>query len=339
MINVAVIGTGGLGSRQVLNFAGVPGCRVQRVFDLDRTAAEAAAAPVGAEVAASLDECLGEDIQAVVVVTPTPAHAAPTLAAVAAGKHVFCEKPMARTVADAERMVQAAQDAGVQLMIGHVVRFFPAYLTAHEQIRKGELGQVGMARMSRINLPPSKPWYQDYSQSGGALHDLAIHDLDWLTWTFGMPVRVYARNRADRLPALDYGLASLRFAGGEIAHVEGSFADAGGFRTSFDLAGSGGLLRHDSAASPTLVVQRRGEAGAAPQTIPSAPAAKSPYQVQAEAFLAALREGTPVPVSGEEGLRTLRVSLACLESADTGQVMVLEGDRYVPATGGERDVR
>ncbi len=339
MINVAVIGTGGLGSRQVRNFAAVPDCRVKRVFDLDRAAAESAAAPVGAQVATCLEQCLTDDLDAVVVVTPTPDHAAPALAAAAAGKHVFCEKPLARTLADGERIVQAARQAGVKLMVGHVLRYFPAYVTAREYIRSGALGEVGMARMSRVNLPPRKPWYRDYSQSGGALHDLAIHDLDWLTWTFGPPVRLWARNLADRLPALDYGLASLRFADGEIAHVEGSFADAGGFRTSFDIAGNGGLLRHDSTTSPTLVVQRRGGEGVAPQTIPSAPAVKSPCVLEAEAFVKAIREDTMTPITGEEALLTLRVSLACLASADTGQVMVLDGDKYVPAAGGEQDAR
>lgn len=337
MINVAVVGTGGLGSRQVLNFAAVEGCRVKRVFDLERALAEAAAAPVGAEVAESLEECLAEDIQAVVVVTPTHQHAPVALAAAAAGKHVFCEKPLARTQADGERMVAAAREAGVRLMVGHVVRFFPAYARAHEYIRSGELGRVGMARLSRMNLRPKKPWYGDYQQSGGVLHDLTVHDLDWLVWTFGRPVRIWARNLAERLPALDYCLVSLRFAGGEIAHVEGSKADLGRFRTSFDIAGSGGLLRHDSTTWPTLQVQRLDSAGAAPQTIPNSPWGKSPYVVQAEAFVRAIREDEPVPVSGEDGLQTLQVSLACLESADTGAVMRLEGNRYLAVRGGEQD--
>ncbi len=337
MINVAVVGTGGLGSRQVVNFAAVEGCRVRRVFDLDRAVAESAAASVGAEVAESLEQCLAEDIQAVAVVTPTHQHAPVALAAAAAGKHVFCEKPLARTLADGEQIVAAARKTGVRLMVGHVVRFFPAYATAREYIRSGELGRVGMARMSRMNLRPKKPWYGEYSQSGGVLHDLAIHDLDWLVWTFGRPVRIWAQNLAERLPTLDYCLVSLRFAGGEIAHVEGSKADLGRFRTSFDIAGSGGLLRHDSTTWPTLEVQRLQSTGVAPQTIPSAPWGKSPYVIQAEAFVRAIREDQPVPVSGEDGLQTLKVSLACLESADTGVVMRLEGDRYVAARGGERD--
>ncbi len=335
MINVAVVGTGGLGSRHVLNFAAVEGCRVRRVFDLDPQAASRAAAPVGAEVAASLEECLADDIAAVVVVTPTPEHAAPCLAAAAAGKHIFCEKPLARTLDQGREIVDATSRAGVKLMVGHVLRYFPAYLTAHRYIQEGGLGQVGMARMSRINVLPPSPWYGDYVKSGGALHDLSIHDLDWLVWTFGMPVRIFARNLAQRLPALDYGLVSLRFAGGEIAHVEGSWADAGGFRTAFDIAGSGGLLRHDSTSWPTLVAQRRGGGGAAPMTIPSAPAHKSPYVIEAEEFIAALREDRPPPISGQEALRTLTVSLACLESAETGQVLELQGDTYVAAAGGE----
>ncbi len=157
MINVAVVGTGGLGSRQVVNFAAVEGCRVRRVFDLDRAVAESAAASVGAEVAESLEQCLAEDIQAVAVVTPTHQHAPVALAAAAAGKHVFCEKPLARTLADGEQIVAAARKTGVRLMVGHVVRFFPAYATAREYIRSGELGRVGMARMSAAAAPARPP--------------------------------------------------------------------------------------------------------------------------------------------------------------------------------------
>jgi predicted dehydrogenase len=309
-----------MGSRQVVNFSAAGCSRVTRVFDLDAEAARRAASPVDAEVAPSVEACFGDDIDLVVIATPTPDHVPLCLRAMEAGKHVFCEKPLARSLAEGEKAVAAAQREGVKLGVGHVVRFFPAYRTAHDLIQAGGIGRVGMARLSRLNRIPSA-WYADYARSGGVLNDLSLHDLDWLVWTFGMPERVYAQNRRQDLPHLDYGLAVLRFAGGEIAHVEGSWADLTGFSTSFDIAGSGGLLRHDSRQGLSLSMQKRGATGAA-AVIPGAPEPRSPYVVQAELFVHSILRDFEPPVSGEEGLASLRVSLACLQSAETGQVVV-----------------
>lgn len=322
MLRVSVIGTGMMGGRHVKNFSASGCSRVVRVFDLDRATAAAAAEPVGAEVASEVEQCLAEDIDLVVIATPTPAHAPLCLQAAAAGRHIFCEKPLARSLAEGEAAVAAAHRAGVKLCVGHVLRFFPAYRVAHDLIGEGALGRVGMARLARLNRFP-RGWFGDYAQSGGVLLDMSLHDLDWLVWTFGMPTRLYAQNRRDDMPRLDYGLASLRFAGGEIAHVEGSWADAAGFRTNFDIAGSGGLLRHDSTVGNTLAIQPHQTEPGAPPTIPSSPDPRSPYVIQAELFVHSLLEGADPPVSGEEGLASLRVGLACLESAETGNAVAL----------------
>ena len=322
MLRFAVIGTGIMGGRHVGNFS-TDCSTVTTVYDLDPAAAARAAAPVGARAAASVEECFANEIDAVVIATPTPHHAPYCLQAAAAGKHFFCEKPLARSLADGEAAVAAAKQAGVKMGVGHVLRFFPAYQTAHDLIQSGGLGRVGMARMSRLNRIPTA-WYGDYAQSGGVLFDLSLHDLDWLVWTFGLPVRVYAQTRRENLPTLDYGLAVLRFAGGEIAHVEGSWADVAGFRTNFDIAGSGGLLRHDSTVGTALSLQKRATATGETSVLPLSADHKSPYVLQAEAFARAILEGRDPPVTGADGLTSLRLGLACLESAETGAAVSLE---------------
>ncbi|MCK4323295.1 MAG: Gfo/Idh/MocA family oxidoreductase, partial [Armatimonadetes bacterium] len=256
MIDVAVVGTGGLGSRHAANFAQIDGCRVKRVYDIVAENAENCAEPLGAEVARDFDQCLADDIDAVVVVTPTDVHAQYCIKAAQAGKHIFCEKPMARTLDEADQVVEAVEAAGVKMMVGHVLRFFPEYQTARQMVQEGQLGDVGMIRMARINLMPDG-WYADLQRSGGVILDMIIHDFDWLLWTLGPPERVYAHGLYEQLPALDYALCTFRFPQGTVAFVEGSWADATGFRTSFEIAGSGGLLAHDSTESTTLIAQRR----------------------------------------------------------------------------------
>jgi len=175
MINVAVVGTGALGSLHAANFAQIDGCRVKRVYDIVAENAENCAEPLGAEVASDFDQCLADDIDAIAVVTPTDVHAQYCIRAAQAGKHIFCEKPMARTVDEADQVVAAVEAAGVKMMVGHVLRFFPEYQTARQMIQEGQLGNVGMIRMARINLMPGD-WYGDLQRSGGVILDMIIHE-------------------------------------------------------------------------------------------------------------------------------------------------------------------
>ncbi len=322
MINVAVIGTGGLGSQHAANFAQIADCRVKRVYDVVAENAKNCAEPLGAEVASDPDQCLSDDIDAVVVVTPTDVHAEYCIRAAQAGKHIFCEKPMTRTLDEADEVIETVEAAGVKMMVGHVLRFFPEYQTARQMIKDGQLGDVGMIRMARINLMP-RGWFADLQRSGGVILDMIIHDFDWLLWTLGPPERIYARGLYEQLPALDYALCTLRFPQGTVAFVEGSWADAGGFRTSFEITGSGGLLTHDSTESTTLIVQRRGGDGQVSEKayLPMTPTAKSPYQTEEELFIAAVENDHEPPITARDGREAVRLALAVLESAQTGHVI------------------
>ena len=322
MINVAVIGTGRLGSRHAANFAQIHGCRVKRVYDRVAESAKSCAEPLGAEVASDFGQCLADDIDAVVVVTPTDVHAEYCIKAAQAGKHIFCEKPMTRTLDEADQVVETVEAAGVKMMVGHVLRFFPEYQTARQMVQEGRLGNVGMIRMARVNLMPGD-WYGDLSRSGGIIMDMIIHDFDWLLWTLGPPTRIYARGLYEQLPALDYALCTFRFPQGTVAFVEGSWADTSGFRTSFEITGSGGLLAHDSTESTTLIAQRRCGDDETDESVylPMTPTAKSPYQIEEELFIAAIEDDIEPPVTARDGREAVKLALAVLESAQTDCVI------------------
>jgi len=179
-----------------------------------------------------------------------------------------------------------------------------------------------MIRMARINLVP-RGWLADLQSSGGVVLAMIIHDLDWLLWTLGPPTRIYARGLYEQLPALDYALCSLRFPSGTVAFVEGSWADAAGFRTNFEITGSGGLLAHDSTASTTLIAQRRGGADETDESayLPMTPAAESPYQIEDKLFIAAVENDIDPPVTARDGREAVKLALAVLESAQTGRVI------------------
>ncbi len=326
MHRIAFAGAGGLAAMHAANYAGMPDCRVVAVYDPVAAKAEALAAQVGAEAVADEDRIYADDVDVVVVATPTIFHSDYCIKAARAGKHVFCEKPMTRTLQQAEAVIEAVREAKVTMMVGHVLRWFAEYATATNLVRTGQLGEVGMVRATRINSMPAGQggWFANYEWSGGVMLDMSIHDLDWLLWTLGPVERVYAHARSDLMPLLDYGLMSLRFRSGAIAHVEGSWADLGSFRTSFEIAGSGGLLSHDSTATVTLSFQKRAEAGeAAGVQVPSSPWHKSPYLLEDEHFMECVKSGAPPMVSLEEAFEAVRLGLACCESAETGKVLRL----------------
>jgi predicted dehydrogenase len=243
------------------------------------------------------------------------------MAAAKSGKHVFCEKPLARTLADAEAMVRACDEAGVTLAVGHVVRHFKEYQQAKRLIDDGTLGRPAIATMTRGNFAvgSAREWYLDAAKSGGVVLDLMLHDLDTVRWWFGEPSRVYAR-RFTGSAGLEYALATIRYDDRPIVQVEASWAEHAGFRTGFELRGDRGMLVHDSrAASPIALQSPAGPAGPAMMATPTLH--ETPYLVQLRDLIARIGRGDPALVDGHEGLRSLALGLAVIRSADTGEVV------------------
>jgi len=276
----------------------------------------------GARVEATAESlCRADDIDLVVVATPTYLHAAHVIAAARARKHVFCEKPLARTLADAEAMVRACDEAGVTLAVGHVVRFFPEYRRAKELLDAGSLGRPAMATMTRGNFAvgSARGWYLDPDKSGGVVLDLMLHDLDTVRWWFGEPSRVYAK-RFTGSAGLEYALATIRYDDRPIVQVEASWAEHAGFRTGFELRGDRGMLVHDSrAVSPIAIQTPSGPAGPAMMATPTL--LETPYLVQLRDLFTRIARRAPPLVDGREGLRSLALGLAVIRSADTGEVV------------------
>lgn len=326
MTRIAVIGAGTMGEQHARSCLNLPEATVTWVADLDSDRAAALASTVGARATTSADEAVGAtDVDAVVVAVPTPFHRAITELAAARGKHVFCEKPIARTVEDARAMVAACERAGVRFMVGHVVRFFPEYARIYELLQEGAVGQVGVARAARLNAYPHgrRRWYADFAASGGPILDMMIHDLDTLRWYFGEVERLYARglSHTEHQPATDYALAVLRFANGVVAHVETSWAHTK-FRTTIEIAGSEGIIRHDSEETTSIRLESRGGATETVSVqVPRNPLTESPYQRELRHFLTGIATGEPFLITGEEAIRSLELALAVLESTRTGRAV------------------
>lgn len=324
LIQTALLGAGMMGHTHSEAYLGLHNARVAWVFDRDLEKARRIAERHGAQATDNLARILEDRaVQAVDICLPTDLHREFTERAAAAGKHVFSEKPMARSIEDAQAMIDACRKAGVKLMVGHVLRFFAEYTAARRVIRDGQIGEAKVIRATRAGAFPTWSagnWYADYSRSGGPIVDLIVHDIDFIRWTFGEVERVYARCRDH------YALVVMRLESGAICHVEGSWAHPPGspFTTRLEVAGTKGLYTTDNQSSIPLYTQRNQDGSYVSQ--PESPFPADPYALELKAFYDAIESDTEPPVSGEDALRTLRVVLAGYTSAQLGQPVAVKGD-------------
>jgi len=329
MLDVVVVGAGTMGSVHARAYERMQDIRLVGIVDVNTERAERLAIACHTEAYQELDNLLStKHVDVVDVCVPTDLHRSYAEKAFQSGKHVICEKPIARTLEDAVAMLHASQTAGKQLHIGHVLRFFPEYQVARELVRRGELGEVGTAHAVRGGQFPKgvEDWYSSTDRSGTLILDMMIHDFDFLRWCFGEIRRVYAKNlRRDETERLDHAFVTLRFDSEVIAQVTGTWAYPEGFHTSLEIAGQYGTLRHDSNDSaPMQVMLHDHSAGAVGVAVPESPLLKDPYFAELEHFMACIRgEAQPI-MTGEDALAALTISLAALESVRTGRVISLD---------------
>lgn len=187
------------------------------------------------------------DVQAVVIVTPTPLHADMIEAAAVSGKHVFCEKPVSLDASRTREAAKAAEASGVKLQIGFHRRFDPDYRAARQKIAAGDIGQLYMFRTS--SRDPQPPGFGFLQQSGGLFLDFSLHDLDLARWLVGEVEEVTAVGAAlsdpgfARLGDFDNAAIVLRFAGGALGVIDNSRVSGYGYECSSEIMGSLATLR------------------------------------------------------------------------------------------------
>jgi len=255
------------------------------------------------------------------VTAPTYAHEELAVRAFEAGKDVILEKPLALTPDSGRRILEAARANRRRLFVAMVVRFFPQYRKAAELVHAGKLGRVGVVRLKRVLFPPGPEWYRDPERSGGMPVDLMIHDLDYVRWLLGDPVRVFARKSPPVDGAtVEHVQALLGFADGRMAFVEGGWAyPEGYFRTALDIAGDRGLVEWSSDQAPPLTTLfPKGEP--APEVgLPLAGLEEDPYEIELRHALEAFERGKSFDVAPEDALAALELALAVRESIASGR--------------------
>lgn len=331
MFRVGIIGSGFMGTTHAAAWKQTP-AQVAGICSLDRAKALSLAAQTGAQVYESVDALLAA-VDVVDICSPTHLHHEMVLQAAAARKHIVCEKPLARSYAQAREMLEACASAGVRLLVAHVVRFFPEYALAKAIVERGEIGRVAVVRLTRCAFQPrlsANNWFLDAAKSGGMMLDLMIHDFDYARWVAGDVVSVYARSVRGQQPDAteDYGLAILRHVDGALSNIEGAWAYPPPlFRTALEIAGDAGLIEHPADSSAPLgVYLKANQTGESPDVgLPMSPLLEDPYLSEIRHFYAVLTDETVKPrVTAEDGAAALRIALAASESARTGRQVMIE---------------
>jgi predicted dehydrogenase len=249
-IRIGLIGCGGIGLLRAQSLAKTASCRLTAVADVDAQRATAFASQYDAASEKDWTALLHRpDVDAVVISTPPDSHAAIGVAALQAGKHVLCEKPLSRTPDECQQMLDAAQSSHRTLATGFNYRFYPSVMKAREIFDSGAIGDLDHIR-SYTGYSASahnQAWLHDVAiMGGGTLRDNGIHLIDTTLYFFGDPVDVqgYGTSLVWNFPGCeDNGFALLRNAQGKIATLQSSWTEWTGYKFSIEIYGTKGCIR------------------------------------------------------------------------------------------------
>ena len=324
MTGVALLGAGFMASTHAAVYGALRDrAQVKAVCGLEADRAAALAEPLGARATTDWVQALATPgVDAVDVCLPTPLHRPVAERALAAGKHVLLEKPIALTLEDADAIGAAAEASGRVLMVGHVLRFFAEIGELRRVLGTGELGRPLAATATRLSPPPDwNDWMRDPARSGGTLVDMAIHDFDVLGALLGPAHRVHARavaggTHVTALVAHERGEATL-----EASHaMPGSYPFTAGLRVLCErgvlehrfVAGAGDEVADSDTVSQLGIYPNVGEARRF-----SAPG--DPWHAQIDCFLACVSDGTgPADGTFAQARAALAVALAARRSLESG---------------------
>ena len=252
-INVAVVGLGFMGITHLKAYRQLPNVRIAALCDATRLPVDGVLAAGGGNLGsdesltfdmtqvkatANLDELLADpSIDLIDICVPTLVHPRLAIAALQAGKHVICEKPLARTAAAAREIEAAAAVATGFFMPAMCIRFWPEYAWLKQAIDGQAYGRVLAARFRRVSEPPAwgREHFFDGAKSGGAILDLHIHDADFVQYCFGRPQAVYAQGFSQYSGEIDHVVAQYQVACGAVVSAEGGWVmgDGHGFEMAF----------------------------------------------------------------------------------------------------------
>jgi len=322
-IRIAVVGVGRMGLTHAENLARrVRGATLVAVTTSSKErAAEARACCGDLAVYPTLEGLLDAGgLDAVCISSSTSAHADNVVQCAGAGLHIFCEKPLALTLADCDRAIAAAEEAGVKLMIGHVRQFDAGHVEAKQAIDSGGIGEPLVFRAISGDVDPPPPSFADPAVSGGLILDAMYHDLYLSRWLMDDDVkRVYAEGETlvdaaiGAVGDVDNAIVTLRFAGGALGTLFVSRTTRYGHDLRVEVIGDQGAVHIGRfRQTPVRLLDRRGVHHDMPFTTPER--LGEAFVSELQAFVDCVLSDTEVPVTGLDSRVTVAAGIAATRS-------------------------
>jgi len=334
-LRIGILGLGFMGKIHFGNFAKVKGAKVTAICDVDPAKRKGNWSKIGGNIgkrsgrvdlsklnvyADPAELNADPNVDVVDITLPTFLHARTAIAALKAGKHVICEKPMALNSREAAKMITAAKLARRQLHIAHCIRYWPCYAVARQIVRSGKMGRVISATFRRLASTPMwshQNWLQRPDKSGACPLDLHIHDADFVLHTFGKPKAVTCHGAGFKKGRVDHILASYQYGASQLITAEGAWEYANGFPFSMSFAiamEKGSLL-----CTPDLQLMQYPLKGKAKKI--SVPPGDG-YQHELQDFVRCIATGKKSKVvTPEDALRTVRLVELEVQSALKGKTV------------------
>jgi myo-inositol 2-dehydrogenase/D-chiro-inositol 1-dehydrogenase len=328
MLRFGLLGAGRMGRVHAANLAANGAAELAWVYDVSDAAARDCAGQHGASTASSIDQVLNDrTVDAVLIASSTDTHAALIAASIRAGKAVFCEKPIDLDIGRVEQCRQQIRGREDRVMIGFQRRFDPSLRALHDRLRAGEVGTLHqvIATSRDTGIPPAA-----YIRvSGGLLRDMTIHDFDFARFLLGEePVRIVCLAAAMLAPEVreagdhDVALIVMQTTSGAQYCINNHRLAPYGCDQRIEAMGELGMLKVENQLPTTT--ERWAAAGTAmkdPLGNSALERYREAYKIEIDAFIAALGNGGPLPVTFEDGRRALLLANAAYQSLRTGRVV------------------
>jgi myo-inositol 2-dehydrogenase / D-chiro-inositol 1-dehydrogenase len=324
-MRVAVLGAGRIGKIHGLNVARQPRVQLIAVADPNGAAAQELAEATGAQVRNLDDAIESEDVDAVIIGTPTTTHANFIEQAARAGKAIFCEKPVDLSSQRIEACLAVVKAANVPLMIGFNRRFDPNFADLQRRLAAGDIGETEIVTI--ISRDPSPPPVQYVTSSGGIFRDMMIHDFDMARFLLGEdePVHIHAigsvliDSEIGRAGDIDTAAVLLKTARGRICQISNSRRAAYGYDQRIEVHGSKGMLRAGNIHKSTIDVATSAGFLCDPVQDFFLQRYAEAYQIELATFIDCVKNRISPSPSGADGLAAQRLADAATESWKTGK--------------------
>lgn len=323
MISICQFGAGRIGAVHAANIAANPGTRLGCIVDIDGVAAAAMAARYGAAIGERESALADPAIDAVVIASPTETHAELIIASAAAGKAIFCEKPIDLDIARVAACLARVAAAGVPLAVGFNRRHDPSFQALKRAVESGQIGKLATLHILSRDPAPPPPAY--LRKSGGLFRDMMIHDFDMARWLLGEePVKVYAEASCLVDPAIaavgdvDTAMVTLATGSGALCHIHNSRRTSFGYDQRIEVFGSGGMLQAGNRYTTTVSwTTEEGRHASNPLGF-FHERYREAFAAELDDFAEAVETGRAPLAGGEDGRAALEIADAACRSLSEG---------------------